>query len=305
MASVGQQLVTRGFGADAVVLDHRPFSYATSHRIEDLLVRTTTATTEVLLKTLVPSAVVPEARGVVPDFVVDPAREREVYEVCLAGASLGTATLYAAERDALLLEKVSGVPLWEVGALGAWHQAARWLGAFHAARLHELVRPEPSHLLRYDRHYYRRWSERLKGSPATSRLLGLYPGVVEELLTLPTTMIHGEFYPSNVLVSRQEERFRICPVDWEMAAVGPGLVDVAALTTGWDGATSAALGETYQDATGPHSLCDEKEFDRALDLCRLHLCVRWLGWGQAWTPPAGHGRDWLAEAVLLADRLGM
>jgi thiamine kinase-like enzyme len=29
------------------------------------------------------------------------------------------------------------------------------------------------------------------------------------------------------------EGWRVCPVDWEMAAVGPGLIDLAALTAGW------------------------------------------------------------------------
>jgi hypothetical protein len=44
-------------------------------------------------------------------------------------------------------------------------------------------------------------------------------------------------------------------------------------------------------------------FSAALDACRLQQCVQWLGWSQEWVPRAEHRRDWLADAVALADRL--
>src|SRR5947209_6646174 len=59
-----------------------------------------------------------------------------------------------------------------------------------------------------------------------------FPAVVERLLALPRTLIHNEFYPSNVLIERRREGVRVCPVDWEMAARGPALIDLAALTAG-------------------------------------------------------------------------
>lgn len=45
-------------------------------------------------------------------------------------------------------------------------------------------------------------------------------------------------------------------------------------------------------------------FDRALDDCRLALCVQWLGWSPRWSPPAEHFQDWLALAVRLAEARG-
>jgi Phosphotransferase enzyme family len=68
---------------------------------------------------------------------------------------------------------------------------------------------------------------------AIEKLFGNYDRVVERLLEFPVTFLHGEFYASNVLVVCEEgEGWRVCPVDWEMAAVGPGLIDLAALTAG-------------------------------------------------------------------------
>ena len=45
---------------------------------------------------------------------------------------------------------------------------------------------------------------------------------MDRLVRLPRTLIHGELYPSNVIVGRGHHRERVCPVDWEMAALGPG-----------------------------------------------------------------------------------
>ena len=67
------------------------------------------------------------------------------------------------------------------------------------------------------------------------------------LAALPPTFVHGEFYPSNVLVETTPEGPVCVPVDWEMAAVGPGLVDLAALAGGWDEAERARLLGAYRE----------------------------------------------------------
>ena len=48
-----------------------------------------------------------------------------------------------------------------------------------------------------------------------------------------------------------------------------------------------------------------EELLAALDYCRLHLAMQWLGWAAEWSPPPEHSHDWLAEAFTLADRLGL
>src|SRR5262249_56494052 len=103
--------------------------------------------------------------------------------------------------------------------------------------------------------FYRQWLERARTFASRAGgarqkldwLEGRYESVIERLAALPATVIHGEFYASNVLVQQTMAGLRVCPVDWEMAAVGPGLVGLAALTAGkWAGPTQARLAATYR-----------------------------------------------------------
>jgi aminoglycoside phosphotransferase (APT) family kinase protein len=143
---------------------------------------------------------------------------------------------------------------------------------------------------------------------AFARLAGNYERAVERLAALPTTLIHGEFYASNVLIGRDGTGPRVCPIDWEMAAVGPGLVDLAALVSGrWTDAERIALARAYHAAlteAGDPAPPPEEKFLKAIDDCRLHLAVQWLGWSADWTPPPEHTQDWLAEALQLAEKVG-
>ena len=41
----------------------------------------------------------------------------------------------------------------------------------------------------------------------------------------------------------------------------------------------------------------------ALDDCRLHLAIRWLGWAADWSPPPENAHDWLKEAIALAEKM--
>ena len=43
------------------------------------------------------------------------------------------------------------------------------------------------------------------------------------------TVIHGEFYPKNVLIHDGI----VCPIDWESTAISVGEIDLAALTENW------------------------------------------------------------------------
>jgi thiamine kinase-like enzyme len=120
---------------------------------------------------------------------------------------------------------------------------------------------------------------------------------------LPAGFLHGEFYASNVIVSGSDGDFGICAVDWEMAAVGPTFLDLAALASGWEERDVVALTEAYNSAL-TDSL-PEDEFERAFDCARLHLAVQWLGWAREWTPPDEHAQSWLGEAVRMSSKLGL
>jgi thiamine kinase-like enzyme len=175
--------------------------------------------------------------------------------------------------------------------------------------------------LHYDAAFYRLWLQRAcefvgqaltrRDPPSRAlweRLVRNYDQVIQRLVALPATLIHGEFYASNVLVETSADGVRMCPVDWEMAALGPGLVDLAALTAGrWSDEDRSALAEAYLGglrAAGA-ARAGLEELLASLDDCRLHVAMLWLGWSRDWTPPPEHAHDWLAEALMLGRKLGL
>src|SRR5207253_4840373 len=101
-----------------------------------------------------------------PAFLHDPAREPETYRLILAGT--GIAPRCDGLRDGkLVLEKVDGVELWQIGELETWCLVAREL-----ARAHERLAAfagEPF-LLRYDSAWYELWLRR-----ARERVVALDP----------------------------------------------------------------------------------------------------------------------------------
>jgi hypothetical protein len=318
---------TPGAGRRITGLDRHPAPYGSSYTIEELSVLLTNGTTlELIFKDLGREALLETARRIKPSFLYNPLREIETYLRVLAADGRGTAACYGAVIDPgigrywLFLEKVRGSRLSEIGDLAAWQQVARWQAAMHARYVGEtetLARAAP--LLRYDRRFYKLWMDRalrfLRGvepsQPQASRshidrLARRYGRVMEHLLGLTATFIHGEFYASNVLVGRVGRPTRVCPVDWEMAAVGPGLVDLAALVAGrWTAPERTALAMAYFTESMTHGARwqDAEPFLSSLDYCRLHLAVQWLGWSPSWTPPPEHAQDWLHEALVLAEKL--
>lgn len=260
-----------------------------------------------------------------PRFLHEPEREPAVYRSLLLQGPSGPAQFFGAvtgaDRHWLFVEWVEGRELFQVGERELWEGAARWLARFHAALAPDLDRyRKEGRLLKHDATFYRRWieraerfaKERVDGSATTvAWLRERHEQVVEALLVLPRNVIHGEFYASNVLVvsasdSRhsplgQESDARVAPVDWELAAVAPGLTDLAALASGWPTADREALVAAYAAEPGvpPFS-------SRDLDFARLQVAIQWLGWAPPrWEPPEVQRHDWLAEAIELAEGLGL
>jgi hypothetical protein len=307
-------------------LERRPAAYRTSFTIEELEVELADGRRlRLMLKDLSRAGLHHEARAAKPELLYNPLREIYVYRELLDHADLGTAVYHGSRVDPahdrwwLFIENVVGDALWQIGDFGVWEEAARWLARMHGAMGGRVAAAGP--LLRYDRELLGTWARRAAGfaddprapwSAAERRrirdLASRYDVVTEQLEALAPTFIHGEFYPSNVLVQQGGERPRICPIDWEIAAVGPGLLDLAALSVGkWTKSERARLAAAYRAAApaGPETAAElsEEEFARALDFARLHLAVQWLGWEPGWEPPAEHRHDWLGEALSLAERL--
>ncbi|HEX6386404.1 MAG TPA: aminoglycoside phosphotransferase family protein [Anaerolineae bacterium] len=306
-------------------LERQPFWTQSSFALEELTLHLDDNTTvQLMFKDLSRNALLEGARRAKPIFLYNPLREIETYRTILARHQLGAATFYGAVVDEeigrywLFIEKVPGLELYYFG-LDTWQEVARWLAAMHTRFIGmagSLLPTAP--LLVYDGDFYSLWLRRAQAfsrqpeqDHETQRdlewLAGRYDQVVERLASLPLTFIHGEFYASNVLVQETEDGLRVCPIDWEMAAAGPGLLDLAALIAGsWTEEEKTTLALTYHEALAPGAWRPEPEaFLTALDYCRLHVAVQWLGWSADWTPPPEHTQNWHQEALNLAEKLGL
>jgi hypothetical protein len=327
-----EPLLSRHFGARRILrLERRASEYSSSFALEELDVSLDDGTSlSLIFKDLGWQALTDSARGVKPDCLYNPLREIETYQTVLARSRLGTATCYGAVVDPpagqywLFLERVPGLRLCHVGEFATWQQVASHLAVLHDWCGREAGRMGPAqraHFLRYDRDFYWAWLRRAEefvgrvrssvpggGRGDFERLAGRYGRVVERLAALPATFIHGEFYPSNVLIDETGGGVRVCPVDWEMAALGPAPMDLAALTSGnWTDGQKTALALAYHKTLSPggRSRAPLDDLLVALEYCRLHLAVQLLGWSPEWSPPPEYARNWLGEALGLADKLGL
>lgn len=309
-------------------LARRPSASSTSFALEELDVTLADGTSLALVfKDGSRRALLPTAERIRPSFHFNLQREAEVYQHILAPAGMSTATLYGAlvdpveGRSWLFLERVPGFTLDQTGDFSAWKRAACWLAVFHGrfAGATDVPTPVKKLLIHYDDGFYCRWMQRVQAfarAPGWTWygisdrelqwLADRYERVVERSRSLPITVIHGEFYASNVIIDATSTAPRVCPVDWETAAIGPGLMDLAALTAGaWSEAERHDLALAYWSGldAGSRQQLPIDHFLAALDWCRLHQAVRWLGWSRTWRPPLAHAHDWWREAMLLARRI--
>jgi len=326
-----EQILTHQPGPELPIVgfERRPSIYRSSFPLDELRVAFGDGTTlDLLFKDVNRQSLSETGRQAKPEFLHDPLREIETYRSLLADEHLGTARFYgtvvdrAQDRYWLFLEKVAADELYKVGEFSIWESAARWLAGMHArfATHTRLTAPGAGHWLKYDAEYFRLWMRRaqdlndrttssrdMQDRHSIARLATHYERVVERLAALPVTFVHGEFYASNVLIGHGGSHLRVCPVDWEMSGLGTGLIDLAALTSGrWTEEQRTALARAYHAALAEQSreVPGQSIFLRALDDCRLHLAVQWLGWSENWSPPVEHAQDWLGEALNLADKVG-
>ena len=301
-------------------MERRPYAYATSYPLEEVTVQLDDGRTlSLILKDLTWERLLADAGRTKPRFLYEPRRCLETYRRVLAERGVG-ARCHGTFADArtgrywVLIEKVTGVELWQIGDVATWESVARWLAGFHLsfAEEGERVLQRNPYLLTYGPDYLRLWPGRALDAVSGEdrrRLQGMVAGydqVVERLAGVPRSFVHGELYPSNVLVDATEDGVAVWPIDWEMAGVGSPLLDLAALTAGWDGEEQARLVGAYLDELGPAPwLGQAGEVGSLLDCCRLHYALQWLGWSGDWTPPPEHARDWVSEALRLGEKLGL
>ena len=270
---------------------------------------------QVIFKDLAPPASAGNGKtpaGRRPAFLDDPRREIAAYRSVLSTAELATPRFLGAIEDEphqrfwLFLEDVPGMSLAEL-KFEYWLDAARWLAGMHRqfeGRIDSLSRE--ASLLRYDADYFRLWILRAAEHRSAFRpLMARYERVAERLAALPATFVHGAFFADNVLMQNSPWGPLVRPIDWGMAGLGPGVIDLAALMAGeWNGAQRGALLTAYYEVWSQgHAATPIELFHEDLTFCRLHHAVQCVGWSQC--PPSGEGRDWEAEAMRLAGKVGL
>ena len=184
--------------------------------------------------------------------------------------------------------------------------AARWIGEFQTVNELGDARAAFPWLAAYDAEYYRGWSRRTlrftrdqrRKYPWLEDTCRQYEDLVGLLVSMPLTVIHGEYESDNLLVRDGI----IYPVDWESCAVSAGEIDIANLTWGWPQATIRACELEYQRARWPKST--PTDFQKRLGTARMYLLFRWLGDRRDWTR---HGRSlgWFKDLQSVGEQMGL
>jgi len=247
-------------------------------------------------------------------------REVRVYEELLGEGGLPVVRYYgsawdeATGRRQVFLEHVADWDLRYQG-LEHWFTAARVLARLHA---HFAGRAGPlsacDFLLRLDAHYLRQWAGRALGvvrgyatdlAAALAQVVTGYGRVCEVLARQPPTLVHNDLAPKNVLADRSHHPARICIVDWELAGVGCGLLDLVDLKYGLDPASDRAMWAAYRDELTRAGLPpdDPSELDRLFAACELHKTVHRLAHSRSWGLPLDTVARWVAEAEQLLARV--
>ena len=277
----------------------------------------------VLLKDLCPASMVESTRRARDQQLYNPAREISVYNRLLATLPLRTAGCYGSRINPhanhywLFLEKVIGEELYKVAEFERWKDAARWLADFHCMTSN-LSERKGLELFEWDRAALEHCSLRVKqrydqhvrpplNAQELDDIRAAYRVAMQTMLDKPQSVIHGEFYASNVLIERSTADTHVCPVDWETTGWGCSLIDLAALTAGrWSDSQRNKMVLAYwlalddQHRTAWRSL---ECLQYTLTACRLHLAMLMLGRPVDWQPPAEHKQDWLQHAIELSQRI--
>jgi aminoglycoside phosphotransferase (APT) family kinase protein len=234
-------------------------------------------------------------------------RERElaIYRRLIGDAEIGTARYCGAVWDDgaavhwLLLEFVAGTELRHT-ELRYWIDAARWLGRLQGRFARAPAPPEVTALLeRHDARFFAAGAERARRSvshypPALARrlegILERYEPSVDLIAGSEQALVHGHYDAANILVGAAAGPVRICPVDWELAALGSRFFDLASLSDGFRPPKLHRIWDAYAEGAAEAGLPTPAR-DRVrhlVDCLRLYRVIAWLGSAaEKRYPPAG------------------
>jgi Phosphotransferase enzyme family len=243
------------------------------------------------------------------------AYEAAVYRHLLQSSHVSTPTLYGTYTDVSTGD--SWLVLEYLGTYLRVHNttrtpapvmdsAARWIGQFHRISEERLSHVPMPWLIRYDAEYYLGWVRRTalfaghlhQRFPWLRTLCDRSEEFIALLLTSSLAVIHGEYYPMNVLFRSGT----VYPVDWESAAIAAGEIDLAALADNWPVKIARRCELEYQRARWPEG--SPADFERRLYAARLYLYFRWLGDRPNWTTQARNLHRF-AQLRSVGERLGL
>ena len=220
-------------------------------------------------------------------------REHRVYRDLLSQVTMNTPHYYGAAQIPgsngfyLLIEFVEGIWL-DYRGFDDWTRAAAWLGQLHGAFTnHQNELASADYLDTHDAAFFRTKAENalksvVEFSPAqASRLAPVLEGydeIVNIMTAQPRTLVHGSFRLRNVLVTPTDTPVRICPVDWELAARGGGLYDLAFVADGFNPEKVNTLLDAYLDQFSKHAIAwtSREKMTSAIHCFRLHKIMKSL-----------------------------
>lgn len=200
--------------------------------------------------------------------------------------------------DAMLLSE-----LRESDAMG---QAAEWLGRFHALQAKQVSDPNLQFLrVAKGEYYFERMRRAVDDVPAGNEEFGWLSSLSERferfaapLMAQRPVVTHGDFYLHNLLYKNGA----VYPIDWELAAIDAGEIDLACLIDGWNGDTATECISRYQAARWPNGAPDD--FAETVDAARACLCFYNLGTRAGWTTDP-QGQWYCRQLRRITDRLGL
>ncbi len=217
-------------------------------------------------------------------------RELRVYHDLLDGAQLGTPTYYGSVLDEstgggwLLLEFVEAEIVQETDVrLGP--RAAAWLARMQAHFRQHADLLDQAFLVRHDAAFFRGKAGRAEAdveaiapecASRLHRVLTGYQPVIDVLTSQPRSLVHGGYIPWHIMVDERCEPPRVCVLDWELAASGGTLHDLAYFTDGAEPAVRDPIVEAYYRAADAHSVPVPDDPERVMACVRLHRVVDWL-----------------------------
>lgn len=220
-------------------------------------------------------------------------RELRVYRDLLSQAELGPPEYYgsvwdrSAGRFWLFLEFVDGLVVQhedvEYGIL-----AAEWLARMQGFFIrHPGILSSCDFLIRQDGEFF--WSKAelalwnvTQISPSSTRrlteILDGYEQITKLLETQPVSLVHGGYIPWHILVDIKHIPARVCAIDWESAALGPTLYDLAYFAHGMESKSRDRVLDAYRRIAIQQGVPtpDKKQMQFIVDCLHLHRILDWL-----------------------------